>query len=490
MATAAEAAAGRRAPPRLFIGGCWRDASDGRVLLTEHPATAEPIGEVALAGTPDVAAAVGAAREAAARWARLDAADRSAILWKVADAVEAHAERLALLEVLDVGKPIREARIDIRETVDTFRYFAGWSTKIHGDTVPVRGAVFNYTLREPVGVVGAIVPWNIPLLQAAWKVAPALACGNTVVLKPAEQSPLTALELAELATAAGLPAGVLNVVTGDGPTTGAALVRHGDVDAIAFTGSTETGRVVMREAAARTCPVSLELGGKSPNIVFADADLRAAARGAYNAIFYNAGQCCTAGSRLLVQASVRDALIEQLLERARALVPGDPFDARTRLGPLVSGEQHARVLSCIRAGVEDGARLLLGGDAAAVDGFPGGHWVQPTLFAEVDPDSALAQQEVFGPVLAILTFEDEAEAIALANRTIYGLAAGIWTADGARAHRVAREIRAGTVWINMYNPLDPASPFGGMKQSGFGRELGADALGFYTQVKSVWYGLS
>jgi acyl-CoA reductase-like NAD-dependent aldehyde dehydrogenase len=492
MAATAEVAAGRRAPARLFVGGAWRDAADGHVFTTEHPATAEPIDEVARAGPVDVDAAVTAARAAltSREWSHMEALDRGALLWRIADALAADKERLAHLEVLDTGKPLKEARIDLDETIATFRYFAGWPARIHGETLPVRGSVFNYTLREPVGVVGAIVPWNFPLLQAAWKLAPALACGNTVVLKPAEQSPLTALELAHIASEAGVPPGVLNVLPGDGETTGAAIVRHPGVDAIAFTGSTAVGRLVMRDAAARTAPVSLELGGKSPNIVFQDADLRAAARGAYNAIFYNAGQCCTAGSRLLVQESVHDALLELLLERARALVPGDPFDPRTRLGPLVSAAQQSRVLEYAERAIADGGRPLLGGGVPRVEGFPNGYWVEPTLIDGVHPDATIAQEEVFGPVLAILTFRDEAEAIELANRTIYGLAAGIWTRDGMRAHRVARAIRAGTVWINMYNPLDPASPFGGMKQSGFGRELGADTIGFYTQVKSVWYALS
>jgi len=492
VAATAEIASGRKAPGLLFVGGEWREATDGRVFSTEHPATGESIAEVAFAGERDVDAAVRSASDAfaAGGWARMEALDRSAILWRIADALEADAERLIRLEVLDVGKPIREARIDLKEAVDAFRYYAGWPARIHGDTLPVRGDVFNYTMREPLGVVGAIVPWNFPLLQAAWKVAPALAAGNTVVLKPAEQTPLTALELAAIANASGVPAGVLNVVTGDGATTGGAIVRHPGIDAVAFTGSTAVGRNVMREAALRTVPVSLELGGKSPNVIFEDADLRAAVRGAYNGIFYNAGQCCTAGSRLLVQESVRDELLEALIERARALTPADPFDAATRLGPLVSAEQRDRVVRYIERGIAEGGRPLLRGGATKVDGFPGGYWVAPSLLDNVDPDAAIAQEEVFGPVLAVFTFRDEAEAVALANRTTYGLAAGVWTRDGARAHRVARAIRAGTVWINTYHPLDAASPFGGMKDSGFGRELGAEAIGFYTQVKSIWYGLS
>ncbi|HEX7050111.1 MAG TPA: aldehyde dehydrogenase family protein [Longimicrobiales bacterium] len=477
----------RRAPNRLFINGEWVEAADGRRFATYNPATGEVLTEVAEAGPDDVAAAVMAARAAAhGPWRQLDAADRGALLWKLADAIEANAEELTRLESLDNGKPVREAQIDIRMVVDTFRYYAGWATKLHGETLPVRGNVLNYTLREPVGVVGAIIPWNFPLLMAAWKVAPALACGNTVVLKPAEQTPLSALELAALAAAVGLPPGVLNVLPGFGETAGAALVRHPDVDKIAFTGSTAVGKVIMREAAATLKRVSLELGGKSPNIVFEDADLDAAARGAFAGIFYNAGQACTAGSRLLVHESVHDALLERLLERAARLRPGDPLDPKTRYGPLISEAQLGRVLGYIEQGRTEGAELLAGGGRAPYDGAERGYWIEPTIFDRVAPQHVIAREEIFGPVLATLTFRDDDEAITLANDTIYGLAAGIWTRDIKRAHRIARGIGAGTVWINTYHPLDPASPFGGYKQSGYGRELGEHALDLYTQVKSVW----
>ena len=488
-------AAERQAPGQLFIGGQWVDAQSGATFETVHPATGEPIARVAEAGEADVDAAVRAARRAFAEtgarsWGGLDAADRGTLLWRIADMLERRQDELARLEVLDNGKPLREARIDIREAVDAFRYYAGWCTKLQGDTIPVRGNVLNYTLREPVGVVGAIIPWNFPLLMAAWKVAPALACANTVVLKPAEQTPLSALELAAAAQEVGLPAGVLNVVTGFGETAGAALVRHPDVDKIAFTGSTEVGRTIMREAAGTLKKVSLELGGKSPNIVFADADLDAAARGAFAAIFYNAGQACTAGSRLLVQQEIHDALLDKLVERARKLQPGDPLDPGTRLGPMVSQEQLDRVLNYIERGRAEGARVVAGGGRADYAGERRGYWVEPTIFAGVAPDHTIAREEIFGPVLAVLPFADEEQAVTLANDTIYGLAAGVWTRDLKRAHRMARRIHAGTVWVNTYHPLDAASPFGGYKQSGFGRELGASALDLYTQTKSVWIDLS
>lgn len=480
----------RKAPNRLFIGGEWVDAADDARFPTLNPATGEVLAEVAEAGSADVAAAVEAAKDAFGAWRRLDAADRAARLWALSDAIEARFGELAALESLDTGKPIREAEIDIRQTIDTFRYFSGWATKLHGDTIPVRGDYLNYTYREPLGVVGAIIPWNFPLLMAARKVAGALACGNTVVLKPAEQTPITALELAALATEAGIPAGVLNVVPGYGEKAGAALVRHPDVAKIAFTGSTAVGKTIMREAAETLKKVSLELGGKSPNIIFPDADLDAAARGAYAAIFYNAGQCCTAGSRLLVHESIRDALLEKLVDRASKMQPGDPLDPKTRFGPLISEAQLRRVMDYIDAGRREGADLLVGGARAAYQGEEKGYWLQPTIFDGVTPEHTIAREEIFGPVLATLTFSDEDEAIDLANRTIYGLAAAVWTRDVRRAHRMARSIDAGTVWINTYHPLDPASPFGGYKQSGFGRELGEDALALYTQVKSVWVNLS
>jgi acyl-CoA reductase-like NAD-dependent aldehyde dehydrogenase len=482
----------RTAPDRLFIGGEWVDAREGGTLDTYNPATGERLASVAAADAADIDAAVAAARSAmdpGSEWRRMDAIDRGEWVARMGRAIEERAEALARLETLDNGKPIREAQIDIAQAADAFRYYAGWASKLEGETIPVRGRVLNYTLREPVGVVGGIIPWNFPLLMAAWKVAPALACGNAVVLKPAEQTPLTALELGAIAREIGLPAGALNVVPGLGPTAGAALVAHPDVDKIAFTGSTEVGKRIMREGADTLKKVSLELGGKSPNIVFEDADLDAAVRGAFNGIFYNAGQCCTAGSRLLVQASVHDELMDRLVERVGRLQPGEPLEPKRRYGPVISEEQLERVLGYIEKGREEGATVLTGGGRAAVEGTAGGYWLEPTIFDHVDPAATIAREEIFGPVLATLTFEDEDEAVDLANRTIYGLAAALWTSDVKRAHRVAARLQAGTIWINTYHPLDAASPFGGYKQSGYGRELGRHALELYTQVKSVWVDL-
>jgi aldehyde dehydrogenase (NAD+) len=478
-------------PGRLFIGGEWQDAASGETFDTINPATAETLTHVAAAAAEDVDRAVKAARAAfeADSWQKLDARKRGKLLYAIADKLEERADELARLETMDNGKPVREARmIDIKESIDCFRYYAGWADKISGDVIPVPGPYLNYTRREPVGVCGAIIPWNYPLQMAAWKVAPAIACGNTVVLKPAEQTPLTALELARAAAEAGLPAGVLNVLTGFGEPAGAALVNHPDVDKIAFTGSTAVGKIIQKQAADTLKKVSLELGGKSPNIVLDDADIDAAVKGASMAIFYNTGQACTAGSRLLVHDKIRDEFVEKLVKRAAGFVPGDPLDPKTRLGPLVSAEQLDRVMGYIAQGKSEGANLLLGGDRVEVNG-KAGYFLNPTIFGDVESKMVIACEEIFGPVLAVQTFSDLEEAIQIGNNTEYGLAAAVWTRDVRKAHHAAHQLRAGTVWINTYHNLDTASPFGGYKQSGYGRELGRYALDLYTQVKSVWVNL-
>jgi len=471
----------------LLIANEWRGAAK-RYCLT-NPATEELLAEVAEAGEAEMDAAVNAARACleSKEWRDLPARRRGQLLYRIAELLEQRSGQIAEVETKNNGKPLFESKIDVAMAIETFRYYAGWADKITGDTLPVNGPFFTYTLREPVGVVGAIVPWNFPLNLATWKVAPALAAGCTVVLKPAHETPLTALMLGEIAIEAGLPPGALNVLPGPGATAGAALVRHPLVDKIAFTGSTEVGQWIQREAAGTVKRLTLELGGKSPNIIFADADLQAAVRGAQSGIFYGKGEVCAAGSRLLVERSVHDQVVEQLAERAKKLMPGDPFDKNTRLGAIVSKRQQESVLSYIAAGTRDGARLVAGGKAAKVNGK--GFYVEATVFDGATPGMKIVDEEIFGPVLAVLTFENEAEGIELANRSRYGLAAGIWTKDVQRAHRVARAIKAGTVWINTYNFYDPAAPFGGYKFSGFGRDLGKEALNNYTETKTVWVGL-
>jgi acyl-CoA reductase-like NAD-dependent aldehyde dehydrogenase len=472
-----------------WIGGQWAPASSGRRFPVENPATEELLAEVADGDAPDVDAAVRAARACfeSDAWRGLAARQRGQLLAKAAEILESRLVEFATLETRQNGKLFFESRIEIAMSADVLRYFAGWADKITGDTLPVSGNFFTYTLKEPVGVVGAITPWNFPLNLAVWKFAPALAAGCTVVSKPPSEAPLTILLFAEVLEAAGFPAGTFNVVPGGGRTAGAALVKHPGVDKISFTGSTEVGKGVMKDAADTVKRVTLELGGKSPNIVFADADIPAAIRGAQTGIFYSKGEVCAAGSRLLVERSVHDQVVGELAARAKKLVPGDPFDKNTRLGAVVSKRQQETVLGYVAKGKAEGAALVAGGNAATVNGK--GWYVEATIFDGVSPAMTIAREEIFGPVLAVLTFEGVEEAVALGNQSMYGLAAGLWTKDIQKAHRVARALKAGTVWINTYNSYDPAAPFGGYKASGFGRDLGREALEGYLETKSVWVAL-
>jgi len=479
-------------PGKLFIGGKWVDAASGKTFPTVNPATGETITVIAEGDERDAAAAVEAARKAfdSGPWPEMSAAERARLLWKIGDLIDKYNEELGTLETLDNGKPIFESRqIDMPMAAEVFRYYAGWATKIHGETVPVRGPFLHYTLREPLGVVAAIVPWNFPLLLASWKLAPALAAGNTVVLKPASWTPLTALRFAGICQEAGVPDGVVNVVTGPGTTLGKALVRHPGVAKVAITGETRTGQEILRDSADTLKHVTLELGGKSPNIVFADADLDSAVRGATIGIFYGKGEVCAAGSRLFVDKKVHDDFMQKLVDRTRKLQPGDPLDPKTRFGALVSERQMETVLGYIEKGKREGARLVVGGERASV-GNGKGYFVLPTVFDGVRNDMTIAREEIFGPVLASIEFGDIDEAVRLANDTPYGLAAAVWTRDIAKAHRVARKLQAGTVWINTYNNYDPAAAFGGYKMSGYGRELSMHAIDHYTQVKSVWVNLA
>ncbi|HMV25881.1 MAG TPA: aldehyde dehydrogenase family protein [bacterium] len=476
---------------KLFINNTFVDAASNRTFETINPATGKAICAISEGDKNDIDTAVAAARKAfsdGSKWSRMSGSRRGKLLWKISELITKNADELAYLETVDCGKPISETKnIEIPVTADIFAYYAGAATKIEGETIPVNGNYFNYTLREPLGVLGLIIPWNFPLITAARKIAAALAAGNTVVVKPSEFTPLTTLKLAELFAEAGFPEGVFNVVTGFGKTAGAALVAHADVDGIAFTGSTTTGQEIMKTASLTMKRLSLELGGKSPNIVFADTDLDTTIKMAAAAIFYNKGEVCTAGSRLLIEESIHDEFIEKLAARAAKMMPGDPLNPETKLGPLTSELQMNKVMSYVQAGKSEGAALLAGGNRIGNDGY----FFQPTVFGNVDTSMKIATEEIFGPVLATMKFKDFDDVVEKANRTYYGLAAGIWTRDIKKAHTLAKKIKAGTVWINTYNMYDAAMPYGGYKMSGFTRECGMEAIyEFYTQVKSVWVDLN
>ena len=473
-------------PGKLLIDGQWVEAASGRTFETINPATEEKLAEVAYGEKEDIDRAVRAARQAFAYdspWRRMSPSARGKLIWRIGDLIEEHVEELAMLESLDNGKPLGVARVaDVPLAADLFHYMAGWPTKILGDTTPISapGEYLSYTLREPVGVVGQIIPWNFPLLMAAWKLGPALATGCTVVLKPAEQTPLSALYLGELLLEAGLPGGVVNIVTGFGDA-GAALSGHDDVDKVAFTGSTEVGKLIVGAAAGNLKKVSLELGGKSPNVVFADADLDAAVIGAANGIFFNHGQCCNAGSRLYIQESAFDDVVAGVAEQAKKITVGSGLDAGTQMGPLISDEQFEKVLGYLQSGADAGAEAVVGGGRVGDRGY----FVEPTVLTNTTGDMKVVREEIFGPVVCAIPFSDPDEIVPIANDTNYGLAAGVFTRDITKALRTAARLRAGTVWINTYHVFDAAQPFGGYKESGWGREMGHQVLENYLETKAV-----
>lgn len=472
-------------PKKLFINGEWVDSISGKTFETVNPATGEKIADVAEAGPEDIDVAVKSAREAFDHgiWSRMGTAERSRLIYKLADLIEEHKVELAQLETLDNGKPIREtSNADIPLAIEHFRYFAGWTTKIVGQTIPVQGNYFNYTRHEAVGVVGQIIPWNFPLLMAAWKLGAALATGCTVVLKPAEQTPLSVLYLAKLINEAGFPKGVVNVVPGYGNTAGAPLVNHPLVDKVAFTGSTKVGKSIMSQVSQSLKRVTLELGGKSPNIILPDADLSKAVPGSLMGIMFNQGQVCCAGSRLYVQKKQYDNVVADLVSLTKDINQGNGLLQETTMGPLISLQQQNRVKSYIEKGIEEGAEVLTGGNIPHNQGY----FVAPTIFSDVNHSMTIAKEEIFGPVVAAMPFDDIDDLVEKANDSNYGLAAGVWTQDIKKAHYLAHRIKAGTIWVNCYNVFDAASPFGGYKQSGIGREMGSYALENYTEVKSVW----
>jgi aldehyde dehydrogenase (NAD+) len=470
---------------RLLINNRWIASESGETFATINPSTGEEICKVASAGAADVEKAVQAARAAFTQgpWPKMHASERGRLLHALADLIEKNASELAQLESLDNGKPVSVAkRVDVAKAVACYRYFGGWADKVHGKTIPIDGEYFCYTRHEPIGVVGQIIPWNYPMLMQAWKLAPALATGNTVVMKPAEQTPLSALRIGELIVEAGFPEGVVNLVPGFGPTAGAAIARHMDVDKVAFTGSTEVGRLIMEASAKSNLKkITLELGGKSPNIIFEDTDLDEAVEGAHLGLFSNQGQVCCAGSRVFVEERIYDRFVEKSVARAKKRTVGDPSDPKTEQGPQVDQAQFDRVMGYIDSGRDEGATLACGGNRVGDRGY----FIEPTVFADVQDGMKIAREEIFGPVMSIIPFKSLDEVIARANRTIYGLAAGVWTRDIKKAHAVANGVRAGTVWVNCYNILDTRAPFGGFKQSGTGRELGEYGLQQYTEVKTV-----
>jgi acyl-CoA reductase-like NAD-dependent aldehyde dehydrogenase len=479
-------------PKKLLIDGKFVDAESGKTFETRNPATDEVLAKVAEGSKADIDKAVKAARKAfeEGKWRKLTATNRANMMLKLADLIEKNADEFAQLETLDNGKPIKESRyFDIPAVVETFRYYAGWATKLEGETISNNPDFFTYTLREPIGVIGQIIPWNFPLLMAAWKLGPALACGNTLILKPAEQTPLTALRLGELVMEAGFPEGVVNIVTGFGANSaGEALSNHMDVDKIAFTGEDKTGREIVKASAGNLKRVSLELGGKAPNIVFADADIDAAVKGAIMGIFFNQGQVCCAGSRLFLEKGIHDEFMSKLTERVNKMKQGPGIEETTQIGPQVSKEQQERVLKYIDIAKKEGAAVACGGDAPAGE-LEKGYFVKPTIFTKVHNDMRIAQEEVFGPVLAVIPFEGVDNVAEQANKTTFGLSGAVWTSDVKKAHKLASRIKAGTIWVNTFNMLDVSVPFGGYKMSGYGRELGKHSIDLYTNIKSVWVNL-